>query len=78
MSVYIVEFSENIGIYINHFQIIKILYEKSVIELEIKEIFSKYTNDLIATCAFGTNINSFENPDNEFLKRLLKYHKSLM
>jgi len=26
--------------------------------------------DIIARCAFGTKINAFEDPDNEFMKRL--------
>jgi len=37
------------------------------INQEMKELFSKYTNDVIATCAFGIKINSFKDPDNEFL-----------
>lgn len=37
------------------------------IEIEIKDLFSRYTNDVIATCAFGIRVNSFENPENEFI-----------
>lgn len=33
---------------------------------EIKDIFSKYTNDVIATAAFGISVNSFSNEKNEF------------
>ena len=33
---------------------------------EMKELFSKYSNDVIATSAFGIEVNSFENPKNEF------------
>lgn len=36
------------------------------INLETKEFFSRYTNDVIASCAFGIKINSFANPNNEF------------
>ena len=35
---------------------------------EMKELFSKFTVDMIATCAFGLQVNSFKNPDNEFIK----------
>lgn len=34
---------------------------------EMKDLFSKYSNDVIATCAFGIKVNSFENGQNEFL-----------
>lgn len=36
------------------------------INIEMKDFFAKYTNDVIATCAFGVKVNSFENPTNEF------------
>lgn len=36
------------------------------VDCEIKELFTKYTNDVIATSAFGCKTNSFENPNNEF------------
>lgn len=35
-------------------------------KMEVKEAFTRYTNDVIATCAFGINVNSMENPKNEF------------
>lgn len=34
-------------------------------EHEMKKFFSKFTIDIIATCAFGLEVNSFENPMNE-------------
>lgn len=37
------------------------------IGLEMKDLFSSYTTDVIATCAYGIRVNSFENPDNEFI-----------
>lgn len=36
------------------------------IDIEMKDIFSRYTNDVIATCAFGIKVDSFSNPNNEF------------
>lgn len=39
---------------------------EKVISIEAKDIVSRYTNDVIATCAFGLKIDSFLNPDNEF------------
>lgn len=36
------------------------------LHVEMKELFSKYTNDVIASTAFGINVNSFENSKNEF------------
>ena len=32
----------------------------------MKDAFSRYTNDVIASCAFGTKIDSLREPDNEF------------
>ncbi|KAL6425639.1 hypothetical protein ACFW04_009634 [Cataglyphis niger] len=34
--------------------------------MEIREVFTKYTNDIIATCAFGISVDSMKNPNNEF------------
>lgn len=36
------------------------------IHIEMKELFSKYTTDVIASTAFGIKVNSFENSKNEF------------
>ncbi|KAH8269598.1 hypothetical protein KR018_010034, partial [Drosophila ironensis] len=35
-------------------------------ELELKEFFTRYTNDVIATAAFGIQVNSYKDPNNEF------------
>ncbi|XP_011263154.1 cytochrome P450 9e2 [Camponotus floridanus] len=34
--------------------------------MDIKEAFTRYTNDIIATCAFGISVDSMRNPNNEF------------
>lgn len=34
------------------------------INVEMKDFFSRYTNDVIATCAFGHKVNSFTEPEN--------------
>lgn len=36
------------------------------IHIEMKDFFSRYANDVIATCAFGIKVNSFSDRDNEF------------
>lgn len=38
-------------------------------ELELKDFLSRYANDVIATTAFGFQINSNEDRDNEFYKK---------
>lgn len=35
---------------------------------EFKKLATKFTVDVIATCAFGIEVNSFKNPENEFAK----------
>lgn len=37
------------------------------IDDEMRDLFMKYTNDTMASCAFGVKVNSFENENNEFL-----------
>lgn len=37
-----------------------------LIDVELKDIFSKYANDVIASTAFGFKINSLKDPNNEF------------
>ncbi|XP_032682945.1 cytochrome P450 9e2-like [Odontomachus brunneus] len=34
--------------------------------MDMKDIFTKYTNDVIATCAFGVSVNSTRDPKNLF------------
>lgn len=36
---------------------------------EGKNLFSCYANDIIATCAFGIDINSLQEPNNEFFRQ---------
>ncbi|KAF7988088.1 hypothetical protein HCN44_007582 [Aphidius gifuensis] len=36
------------------------------VEINSKDAFCRYTNDVIATCAFGISINSMKDKDNEF------------
>ncbi|KYM96123.1 PREDICTED: cytochrome P450 9e2-like [Cyphomyrmex costatus] len=35
-------------------------------EINMKDAFSKYTNDVIATCAFGIKVDSMKDPTNNF------------
>ncbi|GAB1869953.1 Cytochrome p450 9e2 [Camponotus japonicus] len=42
----------------------KLPSDKSV--MEMKDCFTRYTNDVIATCAFGIGVDSMRNPTNEF------------
>lgn len=37
-----------------------------VLRYEMKDIFSKYSNDVIASCAFGYKVNSVEDTQNDF------------
>lgn len=35
---------------------------------DMKDIYSKFTNDVIASCAFGLKCDTFREPENEFFK----------
>lgn len=39
------------------------------IEYDVKDITTRYANDVIASCAFGLKINSHANEENEFYER---------
>ncbi|KAJ8675066.1 hypothetical protein QAD02_010852 [Eretmocerus hayati] len=34
--------------------------------IDMKDVFTRFTNDVIATCAFGIEIDSLKNPENDF------------
>ncbi|XP_021918281.1 cytochrome P450 9e2-like isoform X1 [Zootermopsis nevadensis] len=39
-----------------------------VLVLEMKDFYTRYTNDVIATAAFGIGVDSLKNPTNEFYR----------
>ncbi|XP_017777358.1 PREDICTED: cytochrome P450 9e2-like [Nicrophorus vespilloides] len=43
--------------------------KEDVITVEMKDIFTRYTNDVIATSAFGIKCDSLRDKDNEFYKK---------
>lgn len=54
--------------------------EKGLLEYEMKDVCSRYMNDIIALCAFGVTVNSFENPTNEFMtsgKKLVDFNNPM-
>ncbi|XP_068145788.1 probable cytochrome P450 9h1 [Drosophila tropicalis] len=42
--------------------------QDGAIELEMRDFFTCYANDVIATVAFGVKVNSFRRKDNEFFR----------
>ncbi|XP_055529177.1 probable cytochrome P450 9f2 isoform X3 [Wyeomyia smithii] len=47
-------------------------------DYDMKDVFSRYSNDVIASVAFGVQVDSFREPDNEFFvkgKGLLNFKK---
>lgn len=46
--------------------LLKVAKDTGKVDCEVKDMFSKYTTDVISSSAFGYKINSFEDPNNEF------------
>ncbi|KAJ8949615.1 hypothetical protein NQ318_007377 [Aromia moschata] len=42
--------------------------DQDVVELNLHDIFKRYSTDVIASIAFGINCNSFEEKDNDFIR----------
>lgn len=42
--------------------------ETDVIDVELKDIFTRYTNDVIASTTFGVQVDSLRDRDNEFYR----------
>jgi len=40
--------------------------EGNILAVEMKDLFTRYANDVIATSAFGIGCDSLNNPKNEF------------
>ncbi|KAJ8926642.1 hypothetical protein NQ314_020976 [Rhamnusium bicolor] len=59
MFVLMTECSEN---FIQHF----LKKDEEIITVEFKDIFTRFTNDVIATTAFGIKVDSLDQPNNEF------------
>jgi cytochrome P450 family 9 len=44
-----------------------VLYtDGGMLTLELKDLYTRYTNDVIATAAFGIELDSLKHPTNEF------------
>uniref|UniRef100_A0A182QHC0 Cytochrome P450 n=1 Tax=Anopheles farauti TaxID=69004 RepID=A0A182QHC0_9DIPT len=48
-------------------------------EYEMKDVFTRYANDVIATCAFGIKVDSLNDADNDFYtngKKLMAFNRA--
>lgn len=39
---------------------------KDILKIDLKDIFTRFTNDVIASAAFGIEVDSLNNPKNKF------------
>jgi cytochrome P450 family 9 len=53
-------------------QLVNYLITTTETELNIRELFRRFTADVIATTAYGTVFDSVNNPNNEFFKHANK------
>ncbi|XP_053685853.1 cytochrome P450 9e2-like [Sabethes cyaneus] len=47
-------------------------------EYEMKDVFSRFATDVVATCAFGIKVDTLKNPDNEFYvngKKMMNFNR---
>uniref|UniRef100_A0A182K775 Cytochrome P450 n=1 Tax=Anopheles christyi TaxID=43041 RepID=A0A182K775_9DIPT len=50
-------------------------------EHEMKDVFTRYANDVIATCAFGIKVDSFKNTENDFYvngKKMMAFNRPVV
>ncbi|XP_035788121.1 probable cytochrome P450 9f2 [Anopheles albimanus] len=50
-------------------------------EHEMKDVFTRFANDVIATCAFGIKVDSLRNADNEFYmngKKMMAFNRPIV
>lgn len=50
-------------------------------EHEMKDVFTRYANDVIATCAFGIKVDSLKNADNDFYtngKKMMAFNRPIV
>ncbi|XP_052903096.1 probable cytochrome P450 9f2 [Anopheles moucheti] len=50
------------------------------LEYEMKDVFTRFANDVIATCAFGIKVDSLKNTENDFYvngKKLLAFNRPI-
>lgn len=61
-------FMKDIGNEMNDTMLSFKVNEEKSFDTEIKDIFARYSTDVIASCAFGVDANSLTNPDSDFRK----------
>ncbi|KAJ8965320.1 hypothetical protein NQ314_004214 [Rhamnusium bicolor] len=59
MFLLMTECSEN---FVQHF----LKKDEEIVTIEFKDVFTRFTNDVIATTAFGVKVDSLDQPNNEF------------
>lgn len=46
--------------------------DEKITEIDFKMLLTKFSNDVIATAAFGVQVDSLKEKDNEFYKHAMK------
>lgn len=43
--------------------------KEEIVEADMQDVFTRYTNDVIASSVFGADVDSLKEPNNEFYLR---------
>ena len=67
---------ETVKYLINEYKKENLRNNQDILKIDLKDFFTRFTNDVIASAAFGIEVDSLNNPKNEFYlmgRRILNF-----